>query len=270
MDDAEIYGADAPLIDLAEFPSWILFEDVDLLVINKPGWVVCHPSKNGPLSSLVGAAREYTKLDMLHLVSRLDRETSGIVILGKTKPTSRKMQISFEQRMVNKTYLTILHGEMKGTLEVSKPLGPDPASPVAVKQHIVKDFSGQKAQTTFIPLITRNGYTFARAQPHTGRKHQIRAHALYSRHGVVGDKLYGADETLYLEFCEQGWTPRLAAALPMQRQALHAWRVEFLSETLPTYIAPLPKDFRDFLRDKVGVSDEELQQHLETLERPRN
>ena len=71
------------LIDLEELRTWILFEDNDLLVVNKPGDVVCHPSKNGPWSSLVGACREYTGLETLHMPSRLDRETSGVVVLVK-------------------------------------------------------------------------------------------------------------------------------------------------------------------------------------------
>ena len=69
--------AQAPLVDLDEMAQWILHETDDLLVFNKPGWLVCHPSKNGPLSSLVGAAREYTGLEKLHLVARLDRERAG-------------------------------------------------------------------------------------------------------------------------------------------------------------------------------------------------
>lgn len=70
------FGEQAGLVDMDEFPTWIVYEDDNFLALNKPGWLVCHPSKNGPLSSLVGAAREYLKADVLHLVSRLDRETS--------------------------------------------------------------------------------------------------------------------------------------------------------------------------------------------------
>ena len=64
----------APLVNCHDFENWILFEDSELLVLDKPGWLVCHPSKNGPWSSLVGAAKEYLKVNSVHLVSRLDRE----------------------------------------------------------------------------------------------------------------------------------------------------------------------------------------------------
>lgn len=253
--DEEIFGAAPPLIPLEALPSWIIHEDDDLLVFNKPGWVVCHPSKNGPLSSLVGASRLYTGLPSLHLVARLDRETSGIVILGKTLRLARKMQMSFEQRMVEKIYLAILHGELAGPMEVSRPLGPDTNSPVAVKQMVVRDFSGQKAQTTFLPLHRKNGYTLCQVKPHTGRKHQIRVHAQWMGFPVVGDKLYGADETLYLEFAEKGFTSRLQAALPLPRQALHAWQIHFLSETLPGFRAPLWPDMKNFLQERMDLDD---------------
>eukprot|EP01043_Picozoa_sp_COSAG02_P008643 COSAG02_NODE_281_length_25776_cov_37.797998_1_plen_137_part_10 len=82
------------LVDLAVLPTWILRNDDDLLVINKPGWLVCHPSKNGSLSSLVGAVREYTGLEKLHLVARLDRETSGLVVFAKRPAVAREYQMA--------------------------------------------------------------------------------------------------------------------------------------------------------------------------------
>ena len=88
----EEFGETAGLVDMSVFPQWIIFEDDDLLVLNKPGWLVCHPSKNGPLSSLVGAAREYLGADILHLVSRLDRESSGVVVLAKNKSAASAAQ----------------------------------------------------------------------------------------------------------------------------------------------------------------------------------
>ena len=78
------YGPNAPLVDMTVFPSWIVFEDDNLLILNKPGWLVCHPSKDGSLSSLVGAVRIYTNLDKLHLVARLD--LSLIHISEPTRP----------------------------------------------------------------------------------------------------------------------------------------------------------------------------------------
>ena len=73
----------SPAGQIEDFKKWILYEDEHIIAFDKPGWLVCHPSKNGPFSSLVGAAKDYLMADSLHLVSRLDRETSGVVLLAK-------------------------------------------------------------------------------------------------------------------------------------------------------------------------------------------
>ncbi|MEC9227686.1 MAG: pseudouridine synthase, partial [Verrucomicrobiota bacterium] len=99
------FGDEAPLVDLDLLAEWILRDDEDLLIINKPGWLVCHPSKNGRLSSLVGAVREFTGVDKLHLVARLDRETSGLVVFAKRPSVARKYQMAIQNRIVKKTYL---------------------------------------------------------------------------------------------------------------------------------------------------------------------
>ena len=101
------YGEEAPLVKLADFPSWIVEEDDNLLIINKPGWLVCHPSKNGPMSSLVGVVREYTGVVKLHLVARLDRETSGLVIFAKRPSIARKFQMAIQNRIVQKAYIAL-------------------------------------------------------------------------------------------------------------------------------------------------------------------
>ena len=90
------------IITLDELRSWIVYEDAQLLVISKPGDVVCHPSKAGPWSSLVGAVREYTRLLTVHLVFRLDRETSGIVVLAKDPATASRLQTAMMKRQVGK------------------------------------------------------------------------------------------------------------------------------------------------------------------------
>src|SRR3954469_21768067 len=108
-----------------EVPPWIVHEDERLLVVNKPGDVVCHPSKAGPWSSLVGALREHTRLPTVHLVFRLDRETSGIVVLAKDPATASRLQRAMQERRIGKTYLAILTGELEGAATVDQPLGDD-------------------------------------------------------------------------------------------------------------------------------------------------
>ena len=254
----------APLIELSELPSWIVEEDADFLAFSKPGWVVCHPSKNGPLSSLVGAVREWRGGATMHLVSRLDRETSGIILIALNREAASKSQKAVEHRMVSKTYLAILEGEMREPQLVDAPLRPDTASPVLVKQCVGNGPDARTAVSFFEPLYRGNGYTLARVELHTGRKHQIRAHAQHIGHCVVGDKLYGRNERLYLEFCEKGWTDRCARELEMPRQALHAARLIFKSPDFQrTFSAPLPRDMRDFCLEKIGVPAERIDRLLD-------
>lgn len=248
--DQALWGRDAPLIDLDVFKEWIVHEDENLLVMNKPGWVVCHPSKNGPLSSLVGAGREYTGLDSLHLISRLDRETSGLVMLAKNKRMASAYQTAIEKRQVKKIYYTLLNGLLKEAIIVDQPLARDIESAVYIKQAVRQDRTSQSARTFFKPIQYGGEYTLAEVELFTGRKHQIRAHAEWLRLPIVGDKLYGGDESLYLEFIEQGWTPRMAVSLKMKRQALHAAKMIFDKETgLCSFETPLPSDLRGFMEN---------------------
>ncbi len=247
------------LITPEELASWIVEEDDDFICFNKPGWVVCHPAKHGPWSCLVGAVGAARGWPSVHLVSRLDRETSGVNLIAKTPKVASLAQTAMERRWVTKTYLAILEGEMREPHHVDAPMGPDKSGLVKVKQYLGNKEGAQTAVTLFEPLATGGGYTLARVSPHTGRKHQIRVHAQGIGHAVVGDKLYGPDETLYLEFTETGWSDRHAARLPLPRQALHATRLEFRGPHLSrTFWAPLTPELREFLSRRMGLSEETI------------
>jgi 23S rRNA pseudouridine1911/1915/1917 synthase len=255
------YSEEAPLVDMDDLPEWIVQEDENLLIINKPGWLVCHPSKNGPMSSLVGVVREYTGAEKLHLVARLDRETSGLIIFAKRPSVARKFQMAIQNRIVKKEYLAILEGDIAAPIHVDEPIARRKGGPVFVKSEVSYDRTSQTAVTDFYPLISKNGYTLCRVEPETGRKHQIRVHAEWLKHRVVGDKIYGPDETLYIDFIENGWTDRLAAALPMQRQALHCYRYIFEFPEGPiAFGAPLRQDMLNFCKNDMGLSTEEVSQ----------
>jgi 23S rRNA pseudouridine1911/1915/1917 synthase len=239
------------LIAPAEFASWILVEDEDYLVVNKPGDVVCHPSKAGPWSSLVGAAREHTGQDVLHLIFRLDRETSGVVVLARHPALASCLQQAMQRRQVGKVYGAILTGELGAPVTVDQPLGPDMSSPVFVKDTVRPD--GKKAVTHFTPLATSGSFTVARVGLETGRKHQIRAHAQWLEHPVVGDKIYGPDARCYLEFIDHGFTPALADRLLLPRQALHCAEIDLRPAGVErVFRAPWPDDLRIFVRERMG------------------
>ncbi|HAV12125.1 MAG TPA: RNA pseudouridine synthase [Opitutae bacterium] len=260
------YGEDAPLVDPAVFHEWIVQEDDDLLIVNKPGWLVCHPSKNGPMSSLVGVVSEYLQASKIHLVARLDRETSGLILFAKRPAVARKFQMAIQQRIVKKEYIAILDGEWTASIHVDEPIARRKGGPVIVKSEVSYDRTSQSAVTEFVPLISRNGYTMCRVFPETGRKHQIRVHAEHIEHKVVGDKIYGPDETLYIEFIEHGWTARMEAALPIKRQALHCYRYVFEFPQCPiSFVAPLQQDMLSFCEDYMGLSPEVVRSHLASM-----
>jgi 23S rRNA pseudouridine1911/1915/1917 synthase len=243
------------MITRAALESWIIENNERWLVVNKPGSVVCHPSKQGPWSSLIGAAREYLELERLHMPFRLDRETSGVVVFAKDAATGSLLQRAVERRGVSKTYIAILDGEMLAPCTVDAAIGSHPASAIHIRRGVVE--GGQHAVTHFTPLAHGGGYTLARVRPETGRLHQIRVHAAHISHPVAGDKIYGPDESLFLDFIEQGFSAELARRLPLRRQALHCSEARFhagrgFAEDL-VFRASLAADMAAFCRERMGV-----------------
>jgi 23S rRNA pseudouridine1911/1915/1917 synthase len=269
LDPAEtLPPAKAPLVDPNELESWVLLDDARLLVLDKPGWLVAHPSKNGPWSSLAGAVREGLGLQTIRLVYRLDRETSGVIILAKDELTGSRLQKAVSRRLMGKGYVVLLEGGLRAPVSIDRPLGPDKASRVTVRQCVVDagTAGAQEARTIFTPLATAGGFTLAGVQLLTGRKHQIRAHAEAIGHRVVGDKLYGPDSTLYLEFAERGWTARHSALLAMTRQALHCTVIDLRPTGLDYLLrAPWPKDMARFAEKRMGLSPAAAGQLIEAF-----
>ncbi len=254
--DGPLPPAEAPVVNPADPPGWVLFEDERLLVLDKPGWLVVHPSKNGPWSSLAGAVREVFKMDKVRMVHRLDRETSGVMIFAKDEATGSRLQKAVGKGRLGKCYVALLEGRLEVEKEVNAPLGPDLASTVTVRQRVVQAGTpgAQEARTIFQPLAQAGGFTLAGVRLITGRKHQIRAHAGSIGHRVAGDKLYGPDESLYLEFAQKGWTERHSARLPLTRQALHCAAIDLRPAGFEhVFCAPWPADLARFAEKRMGL-----------------
>lgn len=269
LDEGEFRpGATAPLVEPGELRSWIILEDERLLVVDKPGWLVVHPSKNGPWSSLAGALREGLGIATIRFIYRLDRETSGVIILAKDEATGTRLGKAVLKRRLGKAYVTLLEGELTAPVTVNQPLGPDPSANVTVKSRVVEAGSAgaQEATTIFHPLVSRGGYTLAGVELITGRKHQIRAHAEWLNQRVVGDKLYGPDPTLYLEFATQGWTERHSALLPITRQALHCAAMDLRPAGMDYLLrAPWPKDLSRFAESRMALPAAEAQRLIDAF-----
>ena len=215
----------------------VISDDPELLVVNKPAGLVCHPTKTDEYSSLISRARIFLgPTHRPHLINRLDRETSGLVLIAKADTVARAARRLWESREVSKEYLAIVHGRVvQPTGTITSCLGKDEASIVAIKDCVRTE--GLEARTDFIvertfktqvnPSGAAPCFSLLRVIPHTGRKHQIRIHLAHIGHPIVGDKLYGGDEDLYLALVENRLTPEQRLRLILPYHALHAGELRF-------------------------------------------
>jgi len=257
----------------------VIYEDAELLAINKPAGLVCHPTKGDVYSSLISRVRLHVgEGTPVHLVNRLDRETSGVVLAVKGDKRVGKIKQLFAEREVSKEYLAIVRGHVSadsGSIEA--PLGKDEHAITAVKDCVRPD--GSPARTDFTVLqrferpmlslvlegeagadsalrVPHSAFTLLRVLPHTGRKHQIRIHLAHLGHPIVGDKIYGGDERLYLDFVERKLTEAQRRQLILPCHALHANELRFnwlLKEWV--FRAEPEQWFQDFIAGKPCTPD---------------
>lgn len=218
----------------------VVDETEDYLVVDKPGELVCHPTKGDYTSSLIGRVRHYLQETDAEprFINRLDRETSGLVVLSKQSAYHKTL--CREMESARKLYWAVVEGHLdslQGTID--GPLGKDESSAVVVKQAVRPD--GRPSRTHWRVLSQADDASLLELELETGRMHQIRVHLAWLGNPLVGDKLYGPDETLYLELAEKSWTPRLREALPTERHLLsaievttmsHQWKIEAPTDIL--------------------------------------
>ncbi|PYJ38112.1 MAG: RNA pseudouridine synthase [Verrucomicrobia bacterium] len=264
----------------------IIDESDDYAVVVKPPFLLIHPTKPDGTRTLWQELRGLFAFELaaggqISIVNRLDRETSGLVLVAKKADTARRFGILMQRRQLKKEYLAIVWGwpAWESTL-VDAALdrqGKHQHSAIWLKQMIHP--SGAPAQTEFrvekrfvrslgtaqpervlthveggAPHEDARGsekFSLIRAIPHTGRTHQIRVHLASIGHPIVGDKIYGPDEQLYLRFIETGWTCELERELLLPRHALHSALLAIDGES--EWTSPLPDDLAQFFSpDKPG------------------
>jgi 23S rRNA pseudouridine1911/1915/1917 synthase len=236
-----------------DIPLDVLYEDEYLAVVNKPHDMVVHPAKGNWSGTLVNAlAFRFSHLSKLNgdyrpgIVHRLDRDTSGAILVAKEERTHRDLSLQFETRKVFKEYAAITQGVLDRDSDyIEKRIGHHPHD--RIKMCVTDDAERGKEACTFYEVIERfKGYTFVRCQPRTGRTHQIRVHLACVGCPVLADKTYSGRDRFALSDLVPGVAPD-ADEMLMPRQALHALRLRFLHPIKKEVIAveaPLPDDMR--------------------------
>jgi 23S rRNA pseudouridine1911/1915/1917 synthase len=237
----------------------IVDETDDYIVVNKPPFLLTHPTKPDQRTTLWKELRELLAFEIANggqvsIVNRLDRETSGLVLVAKTAAAARRFGLLMQEHRLHKEYLAIVWGWPEWeTKIVDAPLdrqGKRQPSAIWLKQMIHSDGAPALTEFRVEQRFTRstsseNHFALVRAIPKTGRTHQIRVHLASLGHSVVGDKIYGPNEQLYLEFIETGWTPNLERQLLLPRHALHSTKLAI--ENGQQWNSQLPQDLIRFV-----------------------
>jgi 23S rRNA pseudouridine1911/1915/1917 synthase len=236
----------------------IVAERDDFIVVEKPPFLLIHPTKPTGVRTLWGELKHLLAFEIANggqvsIVNRLDRETSGLVLAAKNAAAARRFGLLMQEQRIAKEYLAIVWGWPDwNSKTIDAPLarqGAHTQSLIWLKQAIHP--AGAPARTAF--TVERrfcrgtagDRFSLIRAIPRTGRTHQIRVHLASLGHPIVGDKIYGPDEKLYLQFIEAGWTPELARRLLLPRHALHSATLAIEGDE--TWTSSLPGDLASFL-----------------------
>ena len=236
----------------------ILAETPDFLVVDKPPNVLSHPTRPDGAPTLLGWLQERYPGEFVALVNRLDRETSGTVLIARSPEAASKLGAMTMKRAIEKTYLALVSGRVAtehGLIDAPiGRLGISDTNPIWLRRGVIPhdDPQGRKtqdAQTEYWTLATSDTCSLLRLRAHTGRLHQLRVHLAHLGHPVIGDKIYGPDPLLYLKFIAEGWTDEHQRVLGLSRHALHAHEISFPwnGENL-TFTAPLPQDMSAYAK----------------------
>ncbi len=237
------------VVEPQEIPLDVIYEDQDLLVINKPPGMVIHPAAGNPDGTLVNALLAYCRdlsgiggVQRPGIVHRLDKDTSGVLLVAKNDLAHRQLELAFRWRTTDKRYLAVVYGNPR-TDEgvVDAPIGRHPTE--RKRMAVVKE--GRPSRTLWWVRERFSGLTLLECRPITGRTHQIRVHMAHIGHALVGDPVYAGRQWREVK------DKKLAQACrDFPRQALHAWKITIRHPRrgeAATFEAPLPADLEALL-----------------------
>ena len=248
--------APVPLDTVAEpIPLDIIFEDEYLLALNKPAGIVVHPAPGHNTGTLVNALLHHCKdlrgiggVERPGIVHRLDKDTSGLVLVAKTESSHKKLAAQFKKREIQKEYLAIVKGNVKKDKgKVDATIG---RHKVNRKKMDTRASNGREASTEYQVIYRCKDWSYMKLWPKTGRTHQIRVHLASIHHPIIGDQLYG----------------RKVSKLKISRQALHAHKLDLKHPILDSdlsFTAPLPPDMEIFLQSHGYATSEKIDTPLE-------
>lgn len=219
----------------------IVHEDDALLVINKPAGLVVHPAAGNPDSTLVNAllhhAPELARVPRAGLVHRLDKDTSGLLVVARTLGAHTRLVEQLQARTMGREYEAVCVGVLTGGGKVDAPIGRHPVQ----RKRMAVVLNGKPAVTHYRVAERFRGHTRIRVRLETGRTHQVRVHMAHIRHPLLGDPVYGGR----LQLPPGATEPLVEALRAFRRQALHAWRLSLIHPATGEAVsweAPLPDD----------------------------
>lgn len=229
----------------------LVYEDEALLVVDKPSGQPVHPSPSHRVNTLIQELREaYAgRAGNIKLAHRIDRETSGLLVATKDDECNDHLHTQFRERRAHKVYLAIVVGHIdppEGSIEL--PLGLVPGGAVRVRMWVRAD--GAPCHTVYRTVATTERHSLLEIELLTGRQHQIRAHLAHVGHPLVGDKIYGPSEQLFLAALRRPLTAAELQLLELPRHALHSHRLVIEHPWYGRQLelqAPLPADLRALL-----------------------
>lgn len=243
-----------------DIPLDIIYEDDDLLVINKPADMPVHPSMGNYENTLANAvAWHYTSQGVpfvFRCINRLDRNTTGLTIIAKHMVSANILSQMVAERDIHREYLAIVQDKSLPDMGIiSAPIGRKEGSAI---ERTVDFINGDRAITQYQVLGRENGYALAALWLETGRTHQIRVHMKYMKCPLIGDGLYNPKDVSYLSTLAEGETDTRI----IKRQALHSAKLEFrhpITKEPMCFVQRLPEDMTDFLIKNMSFTYEEYQ-----------